>query len=302
MRMSMLFVALAGLAVALFAGADTVHLKNGVRFDGEVTKRPDGNYQVQAGRRTLVYRPSEIANIEENGKTGEFDREAAVARWKKRDAELTALTGLNAEQRNAVEELMYRLQLSDPNERKAVRDKLVKLQEEMSVFKFLAWQMPGVSHRLAPWVLEAMFYVDPGRALPHLREHAGHRYYGTRAKALELLGRLGDTESVVLMARGLLDHTQDVQIMAAYALANSRARQATPALIETLKQPDLRVSNAARKALQALWKEQIDADAPPRTVDEWNAVWAGQRDAYENPVSLQYLEPLIDPEYEFEDE
>ena len=146
MRRVMLFVMGAVLCVAALAAADTVYLNNGVRFDG-----------VEAGERTLVYRPSEIARIEENDKTGGFDREAARARWERRDAELTALTGLTAEERETVEALMYRLQRSDPAERKSVRDKLVKLQEEMPVFKFLAWRMPGVSHRLSPWVLEAMF-------------------------------------------------------------------------------------------------------------------------------------------------
>ncbi len=294
-------VALATLLGAPVALSDTVYLKNGVRFDGVVMQRPDGNYQVKAGRRTLVYRPSEVESIEKNEKTGEFDREAAVARWEERNAELTELTGLTAEQRTTVEDLMYRLQRSDPAERKAVRDKLISLQQEMDVFKFLAWRMPGVSHRLSPWVLEAMFYVEPGRALRHLREQATHTYYGTRAKSLELLGRLGDSESVQLMARGLLDHAQDVQIMAAYALANARARQATPALIETLKNPDLRVSNASREALQALWAEQVDANAPPRTVDEWQAVWAANAGGWE-AVALNGLQPLIDPEHEFQNE
>ena len=298
-KMSMAAAVMVVLATAV--AADTVYLNTGVRIDALVTERPDGFYTVKAGSNTLIMRPGEIKRIEKNGKTGAFDKEAALARWAVRDAELTQLTGLTADQRRKVKALMFKLQDSSEAERMAARDTLVVMQQEMDVFPYLAWQFPQLSHRLSPWVLEAMFYVDVTRGLKYLREGAAHSYAGTRAKAIELMGRFGDRESAPLIARGLLDHDMDVQIQAAYALVRIGAKEATPALIETLKHPDLRVSNLSRGALTALWSAAI-GDEEPRTVSDFTAIWEANKDGVGSPLQFAKLEPLIAPQDEFEDE
>lgn len=287
--------------ICIAVHSDTVYLNNGVSFDAVVTERSDGLYSIDAGGRKLIYRPDEITRIEPNDRTGALDTNAIKASWAKQDAELTQLTGLTAEQRRKLDPLIYALQSDSPAERKSVRETLMGMQEEMDVFRYLAYRQPSLSHRLAPWVLEAMFFLDPRRVLDPLRENTQHRDFNTRAKAIELLGRMRDIESAQLIARGLVDIKFEVRIMAAYALANMGAKNATPALIQSLTHPDLRVSNAAREALQALWNA-ITGNAKPQTVDEWNAIWTAQQSLIGEGINLAALEPLIQPEEEFQNE
>jgi len=297
------FMLAAGMVLvsATFAGADTIVLSNGVSINGTITERPDGTLLVQAGDQRVIYRKSEVSSIEKNDKTGKIDLEEAKARWAERDAELTKATGLNAEQRRQVRAIMAQLQLSDPAQRKMLRDKLVALQAQMDVYRYLDLQLPELSHRLSPWVLEAMFYIDPARIQGVLRRNTQHTYFGTRAKAIELLGRLRDVTSTDLVVRGLADHHPEVQIMAIYALANMGVREATPALIEFLKNPDMRMANAAREALEAVWKAKL-ADPKPGTVEEWNAFWNANASGVGAPLQLAALQPLIAPEEEYQDE
>ncbi len=292
------------LAATIFAGnaqADTIYLKNGVRFDGVVTERSDGIFSIKAGNRTVLYRPKEVARIEKNAKTGKLDKQAVLARWEKRDQQLTEETGLTAEQRRQVKELMYALQNPDEGVRKTTRNKLIALQKEMDVFKFLSIELPQLSHRLSPWVLETLYFLDTNRALPFLLEHTQNTYFGTRKEAITLLGRLQAQDSIPLVARGLNDVSIEVRLATIYALANLDAKIATPAIIACLKHPDLRMSNAGREALGALWKAQLNGENP-RTVDEWTAFWSQQKNSYASPIRLENLEPLIAPEEEFENE
>lgn len=293
-----------GLAVVLaatgIAGADTIRLKNNVCFDGVVTERPDGTLVIHAGQRTLVYQKAQIKSIEKNARTGEFDKEQAMARWAQRDAELTGVTGLTAIERGQVKALMFKLK-GDPAHRKAARDKLVTLQQEMDVFRYLAYELPRLSHRVSPWVLEAMFYVDATRIMSYLRTNTQHEHYGTRAKAIELLGKLRDYDSVYLIVRGLADHANEVRVAAAYSLANIRAKIATPALIECLKDADLRVASASRQALLALWREEI-GEEKLRSVEEFEAFWTSQAGSVGKAITLGQLLPHVSPEEEFEDE
>ncbi len=300
-------IVLLPLCLVLFAGvhfntaADTIYLNNGVRFDGVVTQLPDGNYRVHAGERVLTYRASEIERIEQNDRTGHFDWSDARERWAKQDAELQELTGLNAEQRKRVRELLYQLQITEDSRRMLARDELLAIQTQIDVFPYLQFRLDEVSHRLSPWVLEAMYYINPQRALPHLRRNTEHVFYGTRQKAIELLGRMEHTESIPLVVRGLVDHNFDVRAETALSLARLSARNATPALIETLTHPDMRVSHAAQQALQTLWHSYL-GDSIPQTVDEWNGVWEQHSASYDNPLELSPLNSFILPEHEFMDE
>lgn len=288
--------------LALWAGAamaDTLYLKNGVRVHGVVTERPDGIYKVQSGRNTVVYRPSEVERIERNDRDGSLDMEELRARWAEHDARMTERTGLTADQRRRVKDLMYQLQTDDEAKRHAVREKLIAMSEEMDVFGYLAYRFPEVSDRLSPYVLEAMFAVNPGQARAHVRDGATHVYYGTRAMAIELLARMRDAESEELILRGLADHSPEVVIAALYSLAQLGAKRSTPVMIELLAYPDLRVTNAARESLQALWRQEL-GDAPPGKVSEWTAFWQQQDGSSE--LKLAGLAPLIPEEWEFQDE
>ena len=289
---------LAAALMATAAGADTVYLKNGVEFDGVVTPVPEDPelFRVTAGERSLVYRASEIDRVERNDKTGKRSNEEIMARWEERNRQLTEETGLTAEQRRLVRGLMFELKTDNASKRLAVRDKLVALQSEFDVYKYLAAQLPGVSTLIAPNLLEALAYMDSSRAPELLQEAAVNNYYGTRSMAIDLLGRLGQSGSKELIARGLVDHKQEVQISAVYALAAMSAREATPAFIALLPNPDMRVANASREALQALWANLLP-DPKPSSVDEWTAFWNAQEKSGTS-IELAALQSLSNPEEE----
>ncbi|MFP4501251.1 MAG: HEAT repeat domain-containing protein [Candidatus Hydrogenedentota bacterium] len=287
------------LLPAANAAGDTVYLKNGVQIDGQVTELDGGVVRVRAGGRTVIYRPHEVARVEENNRTGVLDREAAIARWQARDEELTRITGLNADQRRRVKNALYRLQREGA--RRQARQELMGMQEEMDVFRYLAWRLPGLSDRLSPWVLETMAFMDAKRTLPHLREALEHVYYGTRAMAIDLLAQMRDRQSTGKIARGLVDHAPEVQHTAAAAMGRFGIRAATPALIELLGSPDPRVKLASRQALAKLWEEEVQGE----DYDDWQqwiALWKEYGGNVEGAFQLTALDPLIRPEEEFQDE
>lgn len=291
----------AALAVALMAvsaSADTVYLKNGVEFDGVVTPVPENAdlFKVTAGERTLTYRAEEIDRVEKNEKTGKLSEAEILARWEAQNKQLTEETGLNADQRNLVLGLMYELKTDNVARRVSIREQLVGLQKEFDAYKFLASQLPGVSILIAPNLLEALAYMDASRASELVQGALESNYSGTRAMAIELLGRLGQSGSAALVARGLVDHKQEVQIAAVYVLAGFGAREATPALIALLASPDERVANASREALQALWANQL-VDPKPSSVDEWKSFWGAQEKSG-TPIELADLKALSNPEEE----
>lgn len=297
---------LAAIALALCAAApalaDTLYLNNGTRVHGIARELPNGLIELQAGPRRVIYRPEEVQRIERNDKTGHFDREAAEARRAERDRELTEATGLNAEQRRIVRTLLYELQLDDRENRAAIREQLRALQSEMDVYRYAAYLYPGMSHRLAPWVLEAMYYLDPARTRQLVRDELQHTYFGVRAMAIAIAGRTGDAASLPLVLRGLADPFPEVQIEAALAAGSLGARHASPALLDLLDHNDLRVGNAARRSLASLWDGMLP-DPAPESSDDWRAFWrdtAASR--VNNPVRLASLAPLVDPQFEFEDE
>jgi hypothetical protein len=290
---------LAVLLAAAGAAADSLFLNNGVRVDGKVTVLPNGLYQVTAGGRKTVYRPDEIARHEENDRSGVIDRQEARRRFEERDAILTRETGLNVDQRRRVGPLVDRLQRED--ERPRARTELAVLQQEMDVFRYLAYLQPAVSHRLAPWILEAMAAIDAQRALPDLRRNLVHTFYGTRAVAIEILGRMHDRRNAAEIARGLADHAPEVQFVTAYALADLGLRQATPALIELLGHADPRVRNASAEALAALW-EGATGGAIPESREQWQHFWESQAAGVPDAIPLAALTPLVPVELEFQDE
>lgn len=280
------------------AGADTVYLKNGVEFDGVVTPVTENAelFRVTAGDRTLTYRAEEIDRVEKNEKTGKLSEADILARWEAQNKQLTEETGLNADQRNLLLGLMYELKTDNVARRMSIREQLTGLQKEFDAYKFLAAQLPGVSILIAPNLLECLAYMDASRASELVQSALQNNYFGTRAIAIELLGRLGHSDSTALVARGLVDHKQEVQIAAIFVLAGFGAREATPALITLLASPDERVANASREALQALWANQL-VEPKPSSVDEWKGFWGAQEKSG-TPIELEGLQALSDPEEE----
>ena len=280
------------LVAAVTTPADTIYLKNGVRFDGVVTPVPEqeGMFRISAGDRTLIYRETEIARVEKNDKTGHLDKQALIDRWKERNQKLTEETGLTADQRRLVRGLMFELRSEDISVRIAVRDKLQALQEEADVYGYLRSLYSELSPLLAPNVLWVLVHLDTAKSIDLLEESAQSNYFETRAVALELLGQLRSQNSETLVARGLADHNQTVQINAAYALARLGVRRSTPALIGMLADPDRRVSSASRESLTALWADSL-GDKRLGPVSEWEEFWNGQT-AEGTPIRLEDLEPL----------
>lgn len=298
MKRKPLYVTLVAILMAIPAGADTVYLKNGVEFDGVVTPVTDNPelFKVTAGERSLTYRAEEIDRIEKNEKTGKLSREDILASWEARNKELTEETGLTADQRNLVLGLMFELKTDNVAKRIAIREKLIGLQKEFDAYKFLSQQFSGVSILIAPNLLEALAYMDPSRAVELLQDAAENNYFGTRAMAIDLLGRIGNSGSKGLIARGMVDHKQEVQLSAIYVLASMSAREATPAFISLLANPDQRVSNASREALQSIWANLLP-DPKPSSVDEWTAFWNAQEKSG-TPIQIAELKPLSNPEDE----
>ncbi len=278
--------------------ADTIHLKNGVRFDGVVTPLPgqEGVYRVQAGERQLIYRESEIAKVEKNNKTGHLDKQALMDRWEEKNKRLTEETGLTAEQRRMVRGLMFELKSEDMSKRIAVRDKLQGLQQEIDVYGYLSTLYPELSPLMAPNVLWVLAHLDSKRSIELLQGATQQNYAEVRAIAIELLARMRHRESIPLLTRGLADFSQPVQISAAYAMAELGVRNATPALISLLANPDRRVSNATREALTAIWADRL-GDKRPNTVSEWETFWNAQAPEG-TPLLLAELEVLSPEEDE----
>lgn len=276
--------------------ADTVVLNNGVQVDGKV-KQHDGYIEVDAGGNTVFYRDAEITSIEANDKTGKMDLDEIQARWELEEAELIKKTGLTVEQRRAVDAQVFELGL-DAAAKVVAREKLIAMQSEMDVFRYLRFLMASVSHyQLAP-ILEAMYYLDSNRAVAEFVRNTQNSYYEVRAKAMELLGTVKHKESIPLMARGLADEYEDVQIQSAYALARTGAREATPALIELMEDPDLRIVNASRESLALLWKDKV-GDRAPNTIAEWKEIWEANAGSVSGRIQLAMQQPLVLEEEEF---
>lgn len=285
------------VAGVLAVNADTITTDVGVTFDGTITEQPDGTYKVMAGDNLLIYRKEEIVSIEKNDKSGKLDLEAIAIEAKKSDDRLTKLTGLDASQRARVDALSQGLAQEGPARIKA-REGLLALQAEFDIYPYLEYIYPESTQLFQPQLLDIMFRIDAGRAIGRVREALTNSFPGVRAGAIEILSRAGDTKSADTIVRGLVDPDTSVRIATAYALANLNYREATPALIACLPHPDLRVSNAAKDALAAIWKDAI-GDTRPTTVDEWKAVWDSKRSGISGALALDQLQPLADPSVPF---
>lgn len=278
--------------VAGMAAADTIHLRNGVRIDGKIINQDDTRVVVDAGGRRTTLRVQEIARIEKNDRTGRLDRASLEKTINERNAELLEKTGLDAAQRRRVDEQVWRLPRADDQTYIEIKRILVGMGREVDLFGYFEYRLPGLLPRFVPGVLDVAVELDPTRARPLVRAQAFNVDTACRAKALELLAAMNDHRSADLFVRGLKDHAPEVRMIAADALGTLGVRQATPALIELLRDPNLRVSNAARIALSRLWSERdnpIDYVSP----DEWKELWSKHSGTFNEPVNWETIEPLV---------
>ena len=285
-------VAVAALSLSFAATADTLYLKTGITVHGKVTDRGNGVVELETGGRTVLYRSKDVVSVEKNSKTGVRTSEEIETRVEIRLAEMERLTGLTLEQRNRVDRLIGELATSSPSQVQKIRDTFVQLHSDWGLTQYFKWTF---RYSKPPWLLVAMVWVSPGEAIPILQEAAENPFFETRARAIELLGRLGHRESTSLIARGLVDHKFDVKLAAVYALGNLGSTAATPALVEMIGQPDIKLSNASRESLAAIWQGEVGED-PPQTVTEWNTFLEGK--SLGSSISLTNLEPLIPPDLE----
>ncbi len=289
------FLILATMALATAVQADTLHLDAGITVDGIVKVRPDGIFEVEAGGRKVLYRPEEVLQHEKNDRTGHLNMDEVKAQVAEELARLERETGLNAEQRARVDELVIRLESGSATSQLDARERLVAMNQEVSIVRYIKSMFDQL---ITPALLEAIAHVAPSDCIEQLERGVKHSNYLCRAKAIDLFAQKGYAPAAPLVARGLADHKLEVNLSAAYALAKMNERAATPALIELLSQPDLKLSNASQQALETLWKSEIPADAPaPKTVSEWNALISGK--SISGAFTLSSLQPLIAPDEEF---
>ena len=289
------------LLLALPATADTITLKNGVEVHGNLREIQPGVFQLETAGRVVVYRADEVARIEENDRTGGFDIEAAKERARQRDAELTEQTGLTKAQRDHVREMLHEYRGADAARRTQLLEQFKEMQQEVDVFRYIVFYKQALSNNIVPPALDALYTLDPLRSRTVLAEYAQDSYYGNRAKALQLLGHVGDTQYVPLVMRGLADHELEVQAQAAVALARLGVREATPAILEVMQRGDVHTRHAAAQALAALWRD-VAGEAVPDTPNAWAAFVSEHQQEISGPVRLAALEPLVAPHEEFEQE
>jgi len=268
---------------------------------GIVKSQSTGQVTVQIGSSEVVLRTSEIARIEKNDRTGAFDREKAQAAALERSREVTKLTGLRAPERIEVRQTMSLLLSADPLVNVKARRKLVAMGKEVDLFRYFEHSLPTLLPRYVPGVLEVLVELDPKRARPLLWKQSTNVDAACRAKALELMGKVQDYDSIPLLMRGLVDHAPEVRIAASSALGALRVKEATPVLMENLKMFDIKIRNAGRLALQTIWSTP-DKQVDLHSMAEWEAFWSAQSSSLTSPYNVSALEPLVPPGVAFEDE
>ena len=293
----LVLLALLGILAAVPAPADTIHMKNGTPINGVVESRSEGMLTIRVGKRRIRLREDEVQLIEENDRDGSVNMDAAREEAKRRDEELSAKTGLNYQQRMAVDTALKML-FSDLEDLSADgRRKLVEMQKTADLVPYLLMVFPDAHPLNRGRLLRLLFEFSPERARPLIDANAADPEPNLRAACLELLGRVAghSPEEVDVLVRGLADHENPVRMAACRGLAAARSRAATPMLIHALRGSDLRVQNLSRDALSATWSTP---EAPVRfeTAEEWAAYWNQHAAAVPTEYFPDRVVPLVSPE------
>lgn len=289
-------VALATLAlVTLTAHADTVHFSDGTTVDGVVTQPNENCIAIESGGGRMVVQVNQVERIEKNDKTGTINLSKTNPWTIKFEQEMREKTGMTQEQREEIVKIIDRLASEDANEKALSIKRLVTMQREVDVFKFLVNTLSSYGARTKPSVLEVLMAIKRDEAIPIVRSCATDQVASNRAAALKIMGEAKDVASLETIARGMVDVDESVRVAAAAALAASGSKRATPLLIDGLGNLDQRVVNACMMALSSLWSTEdapVKFDAP----DEWKAFWAERESSIAEPIRMAQLEPLFVPE------
>lgn len=290
----------AALVVSLArSAADTVYMRNGVQVHGTITSEGAQTTLVKVGSRTITLRTDEVLRTERNDKTGVVDRRRVAEAAAERDRALTAETGLNSRQRAEVTALLGGLIAAEDTARSEAARKLIAMGGQVDVFRFLAHSLPMMLPRYVPGVLDILAAIDPKAARAHVRAQSSNVDPECRAKAMQLIGRLGDNDAADLLVRGLADEHIDVRAQAAVSLGILRARDASDLLLDGLSGPEVRMANACRSALTTIWEAEVGG-SPPHTAQQWQE-WLSQQGV--QPVRrLSDIEPLAPHGTRFIDE
>lgn len=290
-------IQITALALVLACGAasaDTLTLTNGATVDGKVKQRSDGLYEVSAGGNLVIYRPEEVVQLETNDRDGTLNLDEVREQVRAEQERLLKETGLTQEQRDRVDDLLNRMQSGSPAERLEARERMMKLNQEVSILRYLKYWFTNL---ITPALLESIYDVSPADCIDELERGVTHANYACRAKAIELLATMGHADSTDLIARGLVDHSFDVQLATIYALAKLGSKKSSNALLEMMAKPDVKLGNASQEALALLWISELGGQTPPKSVSEWKEFLSKQN--FQGGYTITELEPLILPEEEF---
>lgn len=281
--------------------ADTVYLTSGVQVDGVIISESSDHVRLRIGNRESVFRSSEVLRVEKNEKTGGFDLEKLKAQAAEREKEMRERTGLTAEQRVQVSQFLGWMTSQNEDERIRGKNELIAMGKEADLFRYFEVWLPSMLPRFIPGVLEILAELNPRRARPLLLSQVEHPDALTRAAAIRLLGEIGDTGSADLIARGLVDPSEEVRVAAAYAFGALHLKEATPLLLAAWNDPELRVQKTCRESLKWIWSTQdnpVDFD----NAADWEAFWISKAGSVSNKYDIAKLKPLVEPGTTFMDE
>lgn len=297
MRRTLTALAAAALAAAPVFG-DTLHLTNGISLNGEVSKNADGTYTLTVDGNQSIYRADEIVTHEKNELNGQEYKQESRDAAEKAERELDDTTGISADERGAVDKLIQALNTSDRGEqRKSIAD-LVAYGQKHNILKYLLSTLPSLTPETYPAALEAFCSLAPkGTAQMALAEAATHLAVEVRAQALRLMGGTGQPESADYLVRGLVDPAQEVRLAAAAALGVLGSKRATPALIASLENNTQLVQGAVHQSLTKIWS---DTTVPEKSDPAaWEQLWSAEKAGVGSPLTLDAIEPLVDPNKKF---
>lgn len=288
-----------GVLLELEIYSDTIYLKNGIAFDGQIIKEEsNGVFTIKVGNNILNYVKDEIEKIERNNRTGEVKIDDYLKEWEEKDKYLTQVTGLNKDQRAEVESILGRLQWGEEIERAGAKNSLFELSKKINIYPYLLYYLPSLSPTVVPHLLDVMLKINKDKTVEILREKVFDSAPTIRAKAIELLAGIRDTESKEAIIRGLVDPDIDVCITSIQAVAYLGLKEVTPVLIGNLNHPDLRIVNMSKEALNHIWKKEL-SEKRIENIEEWKSFWESQKNQVSTPIYKDNLIPLVDKDFQY---
>jgi hypothetical protein len=275
---------------ASIAGADTVFMKDGATLDGNIVQNDSSLVVVEVGKGRMSIPASDVLRVEKNDKKG-TPTGISIIQAQKHNEDLDQRTGLSAQKRDAVRAAIEPLWSPDEAVRNTARKKLVAMNKDMDIFKYLESYLPYSKGIVVQEIMQTLVDIDPAKAKDVILPFTQSSTPENRAKALEIAGSFKNDDDIETIARGLVDSDNSVRIAAAHAVANAEGKRATPALIESLKNPDPKVQNAAKDALKTLW-----GGGNIESAEQWTELWNSKSGEVKNPIDTSSLEPLVSQE------